>query len=420
MQGIMFTEAMFHAVIEGRKKQTRRTMKTQPVLKNGFWILGGAGWSDTIKSLRPVPCHSLYNRSRYKVGERLYLKEPYQLCGLQDLCYRYDKTECQRPYCDKKEWKNKLFMPAKYARYFIEITGVRCERLQDISDEDCLKEGIDKFFLKDGTNYGASLYYGVDKENAIFDTPQEAYAALINSINRKDTWDSNPWVWVYDYKLIKQTVMNKEIKIYRMPISKVFPKTNPRAGEKTYFVDKIDCALQNYPLLCECGWCGDYEDLTPNELDNGCDSIGMPVFVNDDRCPKCSEYAQEDCSWKGGIHKIHTIRANYSFWKKRIDKVMSGEAKLILFSWTGKPYRSKQQEEFDFDKDSVIGIQKLIFQQSSLNFPRVIRDDNAVVALNPTVLSKNDGLSMKDFEDWFKGYDLSQPMAIIHFTKFRY
>ena len=99
-------------------------------------------------------------------------------------------------------------MSASAARHFIKITGVRAERLQDITEEDCFREGITV------CDYGGMqcIVYGLQK-GLFFDelrtTPIKAYAALIDKINGKGTWDSNPFVWVYDYKLIdkpKQTL----------------------------------------------------------------------------------------------------------------------------------------------------------------------------------------------------------------------
>jgi len=130
-------------------------------------------------------------------------------------------------------------MPAKYARHFIEITGVRCERVQEISDEDCIKEGIvefDGYHVVDcGHDYdycyncggtglcnglGAGLgviydcecsyckdrgKYGIDckKFTIVKDTPQQAYAALFDKINRKGSFERNPYVFCYSFKLTK-------------------------------------------------------------------------------------------------------------------------------------------------------------------------------------------------------------------------
>ena len=202
MKGIIFTEPLFLAVIEGRKTQTRRIVKPQPILKNGFYRLGGASWSDTIKSFHPMPCHSLYNKSRYKVGEKVYLKEPYRDTSAPEghfakIDYLYDKNGIAKEISGGFKWKNKLFMPEKYARYFIEITEVRCERLHEISDDDCLKDGIQKNHIE---------YMEPDYTNRVheygYDTPREAYAALIDEIKGHGTWESNPYVWVYSFKLI--------------------------------------------------------------------------------------------------------------------------------------------------------------------------------------------------------------------------
>ena len=86
-------------------------------------------------------------------------------------------------------------MPAKYARYFIEILDVRCEQLQDISDKDCLREGI----VKGGHPLagGVPAWYVLDR--CFENSPQEAYSALIDEINGKKVWESNPYVWVYDF-----------------------------------------------------------------------------------------------------------------------------------------------------------------------------------------------------------------------------
>jgi len=145
-----------------------------------------------------ILCALLQNPERYKYIAHLVdsgeiTQEPYSF-GLEDeTVYKYSSLEIKG-----YKWENKLFMPAKYARYFIEITGVRCERLQDISDEDCLKEGIERCNLKN--------HFGVwenDKFTIYGFTPRDDYAALFDKINGKGTWDSNPLVWIYDYKLIK-------------------------------------------------------------------------------------------------------------------------------------------------------------------------------------------------------------------------
>ena len=116
--------------------------------------------------------------------------------------------------------------------------------------------------------------------------------------------------------------------------------------------------------------------------------------------------------------KIHTIRGNYDLWEKRINEIINGKAYLSVREWSGKPYRSKQKELFQFHKD--IGIQKLINEYEVL-----FVGTNRVEVIT---LANNDGLSSDEFDDWFRKYPKNlrfkkypvEPQAIIHFTKFRY
>lgn len=115
--------------------------------------------------------------------------------------------------------------------------------------------------------------------------------------------------------------------------------------------------------------------------------------------------------------KIHTIRANYELWKKRIEDVQNGYAVLSLRYWEGKPYRSKQVEFARLGKDDGVGIEQLSFNYGFFSCQRV-NDECAYDFLS--LPAANDGLSFEDWREWFRDYDLSKPMAIIHFTKFRY
>lgn len=111
------------------------------------------------------------------------------------------------------------------------------------------------------------------------------------------------------------------------------------------------------------------------------------------------------------LDKIHTIRGNYDLWDKRVEKINSGKARLSLRIWTGQPYTSKQREVFSFDK---VGIEKI--QLTDLGW--LVNDINR--HLTTGLISKNDGLSEEDFKSWFKGKSFIEPMAVIHFTDFRY
>lgn len=116
----------------------------------------------------------------------------------------------------------------------------------------------------------------------------------------------------------------------------------------------------------------------------------------------------------GMLRKLHTIRANYSLWAKRFEKIAAGDACLSVREWMDAPYRSKQREIARLTKDDGIGLQCLRFDKSRF-LPHV--NYKSVGIGN---LANNDGLSLEDWKEWFKNYDLSKPLAIIHFTKFRY
>lgn len=165
------------------------------------------------------------------------------------------------------------------------------------------------------------------------------------------------------------------MKTHVLIVSRTFPKTHKRAGEETNFIDKIEIGLD----------IGKYCNLP------------FPPYDP----------------------KLHTIRGNYELWEKRIKEVQEGKAILSLRYWSGKPYNSKQFEFCQLDKDSGIGVQELIWTiDNSLNSRPMIYDSCNQIDCNN--LAKNDGLSLEDFKEWFRGYDLSKPMAIIHFTDFRY
>jgi hypothetical protein len=121
--------------------------------------------------------------------------------------------------------------------------------------------------------------------------------------------------------------------------------------------------------------------------------------------------------------KLHTIRANYEFWEKRIKQVQEGKAILSLRFWSGKPYNSKQVEICQLDKDSGIGVQQIGFFRNEAFHPLLYLNNIKGInekSMNAYLLAENDGLPIEDFAEWFKNYDLSKSMAIIHFTKFRY
>jgi hypothetical protein len=96
-----------------------------------------------------------------------------------------------------------MFVKAKYMPHRIRITGIRAERLQDISDKDCLREGIRKSVVEYGDKKIVQWTYFDEKRTIWFDSPRDAFAALIDRISGHGTWQRNPWVFAYEFELIK-------------------------------------------------------------------------------------------------------------------------------------------------------------------------------------------------------------------------
>ena len=180
MKKIMFNDkyGLTQAVLEGKKTQTRRILLPHTVQE----LRNGNDYQEVIR---------LY--SGYKVGEAIAVAQRYKDITLEM------PVELAAELIKQPGWNNKMFVKADLMPHRIRITNIRIERLQDISEEDCLKEGIwrDDNVGLEGTTY---WYHGLS--NSSFRTPQEAYASLIDSISGKGTWATNPYVFVDDFKLI--------------------------------------------------------------------------------------------------------------------------------------------------------------------------------------------------------------------------
>lgn len=190
MQKIMFNDkyGLTQAVLEGRKTQTRRIA----YMPNGFIIFDDEDFQlkklDNGQALLTL-CNNEFETAHYKIGEEVAIAQRYS-----DIADTHGQELAQLP-----GWNNKMFVKADLMPHRIRITNIRVERLQDISEEDCLKEGIwrDDNVGLEGTTY---WYHGL--ANSSFRTAKEAYAALIDKISGKGTWESNPYVFVYDFELI--------------------------------------------------------------------------------------------------------------------------------------------------------------------------------------------------------------------------
>ena len=118
--------------------------------------------------------------------------------------------------------------------------------------------------------------------------------------------------------------------------------------------------------------------------------------------------------------KLHTIRANYPLWETRFKHIEAGKAILSVRQWTGKPYCSKQRVICNLTAADGIGLQQLRFARFSDGKTYL---DSAHVDgrfVQSQELAEHDGLDYPEWLAWFRSYDLTKPLAIIHFTNFRY
>ncbi len=225
MKKIMFNDkyGLTQAVLDGRKTMTRRIIKPQPQdcsSKHKDYI--GASWKDEPMRLiidedNYAFCKycgygvdyfkdkGLFN-APYKLGEVVAIAQSYMDI---DRFHRKGKNAAYLEYLDSilpelklyPGWGNKMFVKADLMPHHIEITDIKVERLQEISDEDCLKEGIIHAYTN---NDGIKIYHTPHTKRGYLstDVAQEAFAFLIDKVSGKGTWERNPFVWVYEFKLL--------------------------------------------------------------------------------------------------------------------------------------------------------------------------------------------------------------------------
>jgi hypothetical protein len=189
MKGILFKQDMIQAIIDGRKTQTRRVIKPQPDADRLIHACGVYAWELDGAFVGESKC-------RYRIGETVYIKEvwAYAMNPLplqkQRIIYRASETDFSHwEEIIIGKWRSPMFLKAEDARLFPVIRGIRAERLQEISDADCLAEGIRPQTPAEAMNWGQKY--------------RSDFCQLWNSINKDYPWESNPFVWVISFKLAR-------------------------------------------------------------------------------------------------------------------------------------------------------------------------------------------------------------------------
>ena len=194
------------AVLSGTKTMTRRLLKV-PKTCNGKEVYS----FNVLTNNAGTQCVDLVDENggvlgswkpHYEVGDIVAIAQPYK-----------DIIECMAEYSDiiinvdgsinreyKAGWTNKMFVKANLLPHHIRITDVKIERLQDISDDDIIREGVWQFYDNKNLFYvSKNIGYAPD---VAFLSAREAFWYLIDKISGKGTWDNNPWVVAYSFELI--------------------------------------------------------------------------------------------------------------------------------------------------------------------------------------------------------------------------
>ena len=231
---ILFQTEMVQANLEGRKKQTRRTRGLDSInVDPDFWSRKGDPrmylerfWDSTREiNPNPIEIHFVF---KDPLGENTYIKSPFGKPGdllwvketfgrsaidddLTDTPYLYKADyivpEWVTPALSTNHWKPSIHMPKDAARIWLMIEDIRVERVQEISEEDAIAEGIGRWvetrMKSQPTHY--KVYTDSDPEALYTSCPKDSFETLWVSINGEESWQSNPWVWVIRYRILSKT-----------------------------------------------------------------------------------------------------------------------------------------------------------------------------------------------------------------------
>lgn len=177
------------SVLSGLKTMTRRAVTE--------WVeIDAIAYAEGKSEFARVKFEYILKHSPYKVGDVVAIQQAYKEV------YREVFGDAIAQNMSKRTagWTNKMLVAASMMPHHIRITDVRVERLQDISDDNCLREGINE--MVESQYIPAVYYYGDGSDGIFFDTPRAAFAALIDKVSGRGTWESNPLVWVYSFELV--------------------------------------------------------------------------------------------------------------------------------------------------------------------------------------------------------------------------
>jgi hypothetical protein len=213
MKGIIMTSNSVRAILTGEKTQTRRVVKgLNPNLPFTDYIYDGVqekvhAIEAVDKNGKPTEHYHECKSPIYFPGDTVYVKESWgigtQLAGT--LVYRTDYLDKTSPLVEGYEWHSPMYMPQDVARIFLRITDLRVERIQSISDEDCIAEGCNGEPCDHGGRWACEDCNNTGWVGGM--SPRVEYMILWDEINaNRDcgayAWDKNPLVWVYEFERV--------------------------------------------------------------------------------------------------------------------------------------------------------------------------------------------------------------------------
>ena len=203
---ILFSGPMVRAILEGKKTQTRRVVKRQCDMEfdpadphfGPYWLsyaTEAEGEDAKVRCPYGEPGDSLWVRETWAVPHEYDAMAPSEIGASAP--WHYAATEDLGGLRKRQS----IFLPRRGSRITLEITGVRVERLQQISEADATAEGIAELSLQDG-EHGA--WWSAAPDRRLHSrTPRGAFFRLWRSIHGKGSWDANPWVWVVEFQRVE-------------------------------------------------------------------------------------------------------------------------------------------------------------------------------------------------------------------------
>lgn len=190
---MLFSTTMVKALLDGSKTQTRRIVNPYPVIDkdSGYVYDGKLRSSYDIHNWKE---RFINDHSKCQVGDVIWVRETFGEIDHPELKFRY-KSDHLNP--KSVQWKPSLFMSKEACRLFLKVIDVRIERLQDISEDDAISEGILR------NHGGFEMYYNFEKIPNYCLSAVESYKSLWRKINGKDSWLQNPLVLVYSFERVE-------------------------------------------------------------------------------------------------------------------------------------------------------------------------------------------------------------------------